>query len=63
MARPAVEVAELAIGDTHVCRIRVTVNDPCDGITWHMMLSNGITDVHQFGGGGIFKEKNAFFGA
>jgi hypothetical protein len=60
---PAVKIAELAVRDANVGRVRVAVNDPCDGIARHMMLAHGIAHVHQFGGRRIFKKKNAFFGA
>jgi len=62
MPWPAVEVAKLAVGDAHIGCVRVAVNDPGDGIARYMVLTHRVADVHQFGGGGIFKEKNAFFG-
>jgi hypothetical protein len=61
VARSAVKIAELAVGNANVGRIRIAVNDPGDDIARHMVLADGISDVHQFRGRGIFEKKNTFF--
>ncbi len=59
---PAVEVAELAVGDTDVGGIAVAVDDPGDRLLRHRLEAELVGDVHQFGGGGVFEQPDAFFG-
>ena len=49
MSRSAVEIAEFTIGDAYIGCIRVAVYNPSDNIAWHLLLSEGITHIGQFG--------------
>ncbi len=62
MARPAVKVAELAIGYAHIGRIGIAVDDPGDLGAGHHLLSQLITHIHQCRGRGMLKEGQTFFG-
>lgn len=61
--RPAVEVAELAIGDADVGGVGVAVYDPGHYVSGYMLLPQLVGGVHQLGGGAIFEEEEALFGA
>jgi hypothetical protein len=60
MARTPVKVAKLTICNTHIGSIAVAVYDPGDHISRHMVLSDGIACIHEFGGWSIFKQEKSF---
>ncbi len=63
MSWDAVKITKLAIGNTHIGGIRIAVDDPGYDAGRDMVPTHAVAHLHELGGAGIFKKKNAFFGA
>jgi len=61
VARDAVEITELTVGDADVRGVDVAVDLPGDQTMRNLHFPQFVGDLHQFSQGSVFEKKYAFF--
>ena len=61
MPRYAVEITELAIGNTNIRCVKVSIDYPGDLPMRHGYFPQFVSQVHEFRKRGVLEEKDAFF--
>jgi hypothetical protein len=62
MPRPTVKIAELAVRNAYVGRVRVPVYNPGHYVPRNMVLPESVTYIYQIGSRCLLEQEHAFFG-